>query len=136
MDRTILRMALALAMFWGCMLLRLGEMPGELTGSGIVFAADSLKLEGLSNDPKQFRTQVDQAFAKVAGLIETLKSNPNAQPLVLDLMQTRDNILREIRKIEVAPGDAKWTAQEMRDSVKAMLMLLKDQYEKAAGMAG
>jgi len=111
-------------------------MPGGLTGSGIVLAADGLKLEGLSNDPKQFRAQVDQALAKVAGLIEKLKSNPNARPIVLDLMQTRDNVLRELPKIEAAPGDAKWTSQEMRDSVKAMLMLLKDQYDKAAGTAG
>lgn len=135
MDDTIVRMALMVGIA-GCMVLWLGDMPGQRGTSGVVFAADALKIEGLSNDPKQFRAQVDQILTKVDSLIKKLKTNPNVQAMVLDLMQTRDDILREIPKIESAAGDAKWTPQEMRDSVQAKLKLLKDQYDKAAGMAG
>jgi hypothetical protein len=111
-------------------------MPGLDRGYGIVLAAESLTIDGLASDPKQFRAQVDQIIAKVDRLIEKLRGTPTARAIALDLMQTRDNILREISKIEAAPGDAKWTSQDMRESVLSMLRLLKDQYDKAAGMAG
>jgi hypothetical protein len=103
--------------------------------AGIARAADSLKIDGLPNDPRQFRAQVEQVIAKVDGVVQKLKGNQTAQALVLDLMQTRDNIMREIGKMDGAPGDAKWSPQEMRDSVNAMLRLLKDQYEKATAAA-
>ncbi|MDE3244397.1 MAG: hypothetical protein KGO52_16985 [Nitrospirota bacterium] len=132
------RVMLAVAAF-GWFSCWLGGVAGWLGPSGvpgIAIAAESLNIEGLSKDPKAYRAQVEQILKKVDGLIEKLKGHQSAHALVLDLEQTRDNILREIPKMEVAPGDAKWGAQEMRDSVQAMLKLLKDQYEKAAGMAG
>jgi hypothetical protein len=136
MDGTMVRMALVVGIVSGSLVLWVGDMPGQGGMSGVVFAADGLKVEGLPNDPKQFRAQVDQILTKVDSLIKKLKANPKVQAVVLDLMQTRDNVLREISKIDSAPGDAKWTAQEMRDSVQAMLKLLKEQYDKAAGTAG
>jgi hypothetical protein len=128
--------AFAAGMVLGFLLPFPGTLPGPVGDSGIVLAAESLKLDSLSSDPRQFRAQVDQALAKAAALIEKLKGHPNARAAVLDLMQTRDNVLRELPKIEGTPGDAKWGSEEMRDSVKAMLMLLKEQYDKAAGIAG
>jgi hypothetical protein len=136
MDGTIVRMALVVGIVSGCTVLWLGDIPGQQGMSGVVFAADALKIEGLSNDPKQFRAQVDQILTKVESLIKKLKANPKAQALVLDLMQTRDDILREIPKIESAAGDAKWSSKEMYDSVQAKLKLLKEQYDKAVGTAG
>jgi hypothetical protein len=118
-------------------LIRMMVMAAALTLglAGIARAADSLKIDGLPNDPRQFRAQVEQVIAKVDGVVQKLKGNQTAQALVLDLMQTRDNIMREIGKMDGAPGDAKWSPQEMRDSVNAMLRLLKDQYEKATAAA-
>lgn len=136
MNRAMLKLVLPVAALGAYTLLLPAGMPGGQTGSGIVLAAEGLKVENLSNDPKQFRAQVDQALAKVSTLIEKLKSKPEARAIVLDLMQTRDNVLRELPKIDGNPGDAKWGSQEMRDSVKAMLMLLQEQYEKAAQLAG
>lgn len=131
---SMIRTALVIGLFLGW-LVPWADIPGQSPRWGVVLAADSLKLDGLSKDPRQFRMQVDQILAKVDGVIEKLKKAPKAQALVLDLMQTRDNILRKIPKIDAAPGDAKWSSQEMRDSVQAMLMPLKDQYEKAAELA-
>lgn len=121
--------AAALAAMW------LGVPHLQPAGSGAVFAADSLNVDSLSKDAKAYRVQVGQILSKVDGVIVKLKANASAQALVLDLEQTRDNILREIPKMEVAPGDAKWTSQEMRDSVQAMLKLMKEQYDKASGIA-
>ena len=101
-----------------------------------LLAAESLKVEGLPSDPRQFRAAVDQLIAKVDRSIDKLKGMPEAQGLVLDLIQTRDNVLREIVKIDGTPGDAKWNAKDMRESVESMLKLMKDQYEKAAALAG
>lgn len=102
----------------------------------VALAADALKADGLPSDPRQFRAAVDQLLAKVDSVIAKLKSTPGAQGMVLDLMQTRDNVLREISKIDGAPGDAKWNAKEMRESVESMLKLMKEQYDKAAATAG
>jgi len=102
---------------------------------GTAFAAESLNIDGLPKDAKAYRVQVDQILTKVDGVIIKLKDNANAQAVVLDLEQTRDNILREIPKMDMAPGDAKWGSQEMRDSVHAMLKLMKEQYDKASALA-
>jgi hypothetical protein len=132
------KLAVVVAAF-GCLHMWLGGLVGLKGQPGAparALAADSLNVGGLPKDPKAYRDQVDQILKKVDVVIGKLKGNESAKALVLDLEQTRDNILREIPKIEAAPGDAKWSSQEMRESVDAMLKLLKDQYEKAAGMAG
>src|SRR5581483_11872673 len=87
--------------------------------------ADELKVENLPADPKAFRVQVDQ-------IIDKLKDK-GFSPALLDLIQTRDNIMREVYKVENAPDGSKWTSKEARASVDAMLRLLKEQYEKASG---
>lgn len=107
------------------------ELPGSV---GDASAADALSIDGLPKDPKAYRAQVDQLLKKVDGLIEKLKGNPTATAIVLDLLQTRDDILREIPKAEVKPDGAKWTLQEGRESVDAKLKLLKALYDKAAAL--
>ncbi len=94
--------------------------------------ADELKVDNLPADPKAYRTQVDQIIRKVDDLINKLKDK-GFSPSLLDLMQTRDNIVREIYKVENAPDGAKWMPNEARASVDAMLRLLKEQYEKVSG---
>lgn len=101
----------------------------------IAFAAEALKIDGLSHDPKQFRVQVEQLVNKTDGLIAKLRGNPEFQALVLDLLQTRDDILRELPKIDSAPGEAKWTGKEMMESVRSKLNLLKQLYDKGSGLA-
>ncbi len=98
-------------------------------------AVDTINVEHLPKDPKDFRKHVDQIIGKVDGLVQKLKGNKNAESIVMDLLQTRDNVLREIPKVEGTPDGAKWLVKDMRESVEAMLKLLKVQYEKAAGMA-
>jgi hypothetical protein len=104
------------------------ERPGAL---GLVHAADTLTIEGLPKEPRSYRAQVDQILKKADALIEKLRGKPEARPIVLDLIQTRDNILREISKVESRPDGSKWFDKEMRDSVDAMLKLLKSQYDRA-----
>lgn len=101
----------------------------------IAFAVEALKIDGLSHDPRQFRVQVEQLVTKTDGLIAKLRGNPEFQALVLDLLQTRDDILRELPKIDSAPGEAKWTGKEMMESVQSKLNLLKQLYDKGAGLA-
>ena len=135
MNRTAKRRTLLVATLVGAAHVGVTGFDGPTEFPGTVVAAEpSLKIDGLSSDPKIFRSQVDQILSKVESQIAKLKANQNAQALVLDMMQTRDNILREIVKIEGTPGDAKWTSAEMRSSVQAMLMLLKEQYDKALGI--
>lgn len=93
--------------------------------------ADELKVDNLPADPKAYRTQVDQIIGKVDTLIGKLNGK-GASPALLDLIQIRDNVLRELPKVENAPDGAKWTAKDARESVDAMLRLLKQQYEKAS----
>lgn len=135
MERTHDRRVLLALATLGCIWLwHVGSpvgISGHLVGAGTALAAESLNIEGLPKDARAYRAQVDQILRKVDGLIDKLKENESARALILDLEQTRDNILREIPKMEIAPGDAKWGSQEMRDSVQQMLKLLKDQYEKA-----
>ncbi|MBI4402193.1 MAG: hypothetical protein HY581_11245 [Nitrospirae bacterium] len=114
----------------------LGGIVGQPGVPGPAFAAESLNVEGLPADPKAFRAQVDQILKKTDGLIGKLKDNKNAEAALLDLIQTRDNVLREIFKVENRPDGSKWTAKEARESVEAMLKLLKAHYEKAAGIGG
>jgi hypothetical protein len=135
MRSTMRWMALLGVMSVGCFMSELGDVHGLRGISGIAFAADVMKIDGLSSDPKQFRAQVEQLVNKTDTLIAKLKANPTHQAVVLDLMQTRDDILRELPKIDSAPGDAKWTAKEMHESVQSKLKLLKDQYDKAVGLA-
>lgn len=135
MQSVIVQMVLLGLICAGYILADFGDIHGLRGMSGFAFAADVLKIDGLSSDPKQFRTQVDQLISKTDGLIAKLRANPNNQAVVLDLIQTRDDILREIPKIDSAPGDAKWTAREMMESVQSKLKLLKDQYDKASGSA-
>jgi hypothetical protein len=123
----------------GCFSVWLGGIVGSKGPSGVpgsAFAAESLNVEGLPKDPKGYRAQVDQILKKADSLIEKLKGNKAAQAVCLDLIQTRDNVLREILKTESTPDGSKWTLDEGRASVDAMLKLLKDQYEKALPMAG
>jgi hypothetical protein len=116
--------------------LGLGDVPDVLEWSRprvveTALAADTLKIDGLSKDSKQFRAQVEQLLKKTDVLIARLRTNPAFQTVVLDLLQTHDDILRELPKIDSAPGDARWTAKEMFESVQSKLKLLKDQYDKA-----
>jgi hypothetical protein len=120
MDRTTRLFALSFGMLLGWMLV------GNMT-----VAADSLKVEGLPDETRQFRAAVESIIKKVDTLIEQLRGKPENQAIVLDLLQTRDDIMREIPKLDGAPGDAKWNPKEMRESVQGKLMLLKNQYEKA-----
>lgn len=98
-------------------------------------AAESFNVDNLPKDAKEFRRSVDQIIKRVDGLLNKLKDKPDALTALMDLMQTRDNILREIEKLDSKDG-SKWTAGEARESVELMLKLLKAQYEKAAGLAG
>lgn len=127
---------LAAVLVLGCLFVWVmsAGLNGPSSPGSVVFAAESLNIAGLPKEPRAYRVQVEQSLKRVDSLIERLKGKDDVKGLVLDLEQTRDNILREISKIETAPGDAKWTAQEMRDSVDAMLKLLKEQYDKAAGI--
>lgn len=121
----------------GCVYVWVGGSVGQPGVLGIALAAEELKVEGLPKDPKAFRAQVDQILKKVDGLIEKMKGNQKVPTaVVLDLIQTRDNVTREIYKVENKPDGSKWGAQDMRESVDAMLKLLKAQYEKATEMAG
>jgi hypothetical protein len=123
-----------LMMVFGCCAVWLIGLAGQPGNLELALAADALTVDGLPKDPKPYRTQVDQILNKVDGLIDKLKGNQNAQPVVLDLIQTRDNVLREIPKVESTPDGSKWSLQEGRASVDAMLKLLKDQYDKASGL--
>jgi len=104
----------------------------RMGGAVLALAAEELKVEGLPSDAKGFRAQIEQILSKVDRLIEKLKGNPNASTMVLDLIQTRDNVLRELPKVETQPAGSKWTEKEARESVDWMLRLLKAQYDKAA----
>lgn len=98
-------------------------------------AADTISVDNLPKDAKEFRRSVDQIIKRVDSLLSKLKDKPDALTAWMDLVQTRDNILREIEKLDSKDG-SKWTASEARESVELMLKLLKAQYEKAAGLAG
>ena len=75
----------------GCLAVWLCGVP-QMDVPGVSLAADSLNVEGLPKDPKAFRAQVDQILSKATNLIDKLKGKEKALPVVLDLMQTRDNV--------------------------------------------
>lgn len=107
----------------------------RMGGPDLALAAEELKVEGLPSDPKSFRREVEQIISRVDKLIDRLKGNPTVSTMVLDLIQTRDSVLRELPKVENQPVGSKWSAKEARESVDWMLRLLKAQYDKAAGSA-
>lgn len=133
MHGKIVQMVLLGLLCAGYIVSGLGDHNDSYGMSRVGFAADALKIDELSSGPKEFHTQVDQLISKTESLIAKLGANPNNQAIALDLLQIRDDSLREIPKIDSAPGDAKWTARVMIESVQSKLKLLKDQYDKAAG---
>lgn len=135
MGRMNMKSALVISAAFGLLSVWPGGPVAQPGIPGAALAAE-LNVEGLPKEPKAFRAQVEQILGKVDSLVAKLKGNASALPVVLDLLQTRDNILREILKMEVTPEGAKWTLAEGRASVEAMLRLLAEQYEKASTMAG
>jgi hypothetical protein len=131
--KSLWKSALLMTVF-GCCAVWLSGPAGQPGLLELAHAADTLNIDGLPKDPKAYRAQVEQILKKVDALTEKLKGNQNARPIVLDLLQTRDDILREIPKVESTPDGSKWSLQEGRDSVDAKLKLLKDQYDKASGL--
>jgi hypothetical protein len=101
-------------------------------GPHLALAAEEWTVDNLAHNPKLFRGQVEQIISRVDRLIDTLKGNPGASTMVLDLIQTRDNVLRELPKVDNQPAGSKWSEKEARESVEWMLRLLKAQYDKAA----
>ena len=93
--------------------------------------ADELNVEGLPKEPAAYKAKVDEIIAKVDQLIGKLKGDQSKFALVSDLMMTRDNVVREVYKVQNKPDGSKW-GKEMRDSVDEMLKLLATQYEKAS----
>jgi hypothetical protein len=119
----------------GVMSLWLTGTTVRLGGPVLALAAEELKVEGLPSDAKGFRAQIEPIISKVDKLINKLKGNPNASTMVLDLIQTRDTVLRELPKVENQPAGSKWSEKDARESVEWMLRLLKAQYDKAASSA-
>lgn len=132
MNRRLGPQRVATLAAFGVLCLWLAGMTARMGGADLALAAEELKVEGLPSDAKGFRAQIEQIISKVDRLIEKLKGNPTASIIVLDLIQTRDNVLRELPKVENQPAGSKWTEKEARESVNWMLRLLKAQYEKAA----
>ncbi len=135
MNRRLGPQRVATLAAFGILSLWFAGTPASMGGADLALAAEELKVEGLPGDAKGFRAQIEQIIGKVDRLIEKLKGNSNASTLVLDLIQTRDNVLRELPKVENQPAGSKWTEKEARESVDWMLRLLKVQYDKAAGSA-
>lgn len=129
-------MAILAGMLLGWILLWHVDLSVLRPRTGVASAADSLTVDSLPNDARQFRFQVEKIIGKVDALIEQLRDKPNSRATILDLVQTRDDILREVPKLDSAPGDAKWSQKEMRESVQDKLRLLKGQYDKAVGSEG
>ncbi|MFO0774509.1 MAG: hypothetical protein U0172_07595 [Nitrospiraceae bacterium] len=92
--------------------------------------ADSLTVEGLPKDAAAYKGKVDEIIAKVDQAIGKIKGDASKFAVVSDLMMTRDNVMRELYKVQNKPEGSKWGA-EMRQSVDQMLQLLATQYEKA-----
>lgn len=132
MNRRLSPQRVAILAAFGALYLWLADTTVHMGSAALALAAEELKVEGLPGDAKGFRAQIEQIIGKVDRLIEKLKGNPNASIMVLDLIQTRDNVLRELPKVEHQPAGSKWTEKEARESVDSMLRLLKAQYDKAA----
>jgi len=114
-----------------CCLVFMGLVAGPVAPTGLAYAAE-LNVDNLPGDPKAFRAQVDQIVGRVSSIIEKAKDSKGTDPALLDLIQTRDNILREVPKVEHTPDGAKWTAKEAQASVQSMLKLLKTQLDKVS----
>ncbi|GKS59437.1 hypothetical protein YTPLAS18_29640 [Nitrospira sp.] len=99
------------------------------TGASVSWA-DELEVEGLPEEPAAYKAKVEGILAKVDQVINKLKGDKEKFAVVADLMMTRDNVMREIYKVQNKPDGSKW-GPEMRESVDAMLQLLALQYEKA-----
>ena len=99
------------------------------TGTSVSWA-DEIEVEGLPEEPAAYKAKVDGIIAKVDKVIDKLKGDKEKFALVSDLMMTRDNVMREIYKVQNKPDGSKWGA-EMRESVDLMLQLLAVQFEKA-----
>lgn len=109
-----------------------GALTMSVLGMGVSASwADSLNVEGLPKDVAAYKGKVDEIIAKVDQLIGKLKGDQSKFATVSDLMMTRDNVMRELYKVQNKPEGSKWGA-EMRDSVDDMLKLLATQYEKAS----
>jgi len=132
MNRTLGLQRTAMLAAFGVLSLWLAGTAVRMGGADLALAAEELKVEGLPSDAKGFRAQIEQIISRVDRLIEKLKGNSEASAMVLDLIQTRDNVLRELPKVETQPAGSKWTEKEARESVDWMLRLLKAQYDKAA----
>jgi hypothetical protein len=94
--------------------------------------ADELNVQNLPKEPRSYRESVEKLITKVDALLEKQKGNKQAESAVQDLLQTRDNIVRELPKVEKAPDGAKWFPEEGRNSVDKMLLDLKLRYDKLA----
>ena len=132
MNRTLGLQRTAMLAAFGVLSLWLAGTAVRMGGADLALVAEELKVEGLPSDAKGFRAQIEQIISRVDRLIEKLKGNSEASAMVLDLIQTRDNVLRELPKVETQPAGSKWTEKEARESVDWMLRLLKAQYDKAA----
>jgi hypothetical protein len=100
-----------------------------------VASADELNVQNLPKDPAGYRDAIQKLIAKVDALLEKQKGNKQMEAAVQDLLQTRDNIFRELPKVEKAPDGAKWSPEEGRNSVDKMLLDLKLRYDKLAAGA-
>jgi hypothetical protein len=135
MNRKLSPKIIATVAAFGVLSLWLATTTVRMGGPDLALAVEELKVEGLPRDAKGFRTQVEQIISRVDKLIEKLKGNPTASTMALDLIQTRDSVLRELPKVDNQPAGSAWSEKEARESVEWMLRLLKAQYDKAASSA-
>lgn len=126
-----------LAVLLPCLSLSLMGVWGTLALPPGAQAAGELKVEGLPQEPEAYKQQVDRIVDRVDALIDKMKAEKSGDPALLELIQARDNVKEEALKVVYHPEEAKWTADEARESTDAMLKFMKAQYEKAsAEMAG
>lgn len=97
---------------------------------------EPLNVEGLSQQPEAYKQQVDRIVNRVDTFIDKMKAEKAGEPVLLELMQARDNVQDEAVKVVYHPPESRWTTEEARESTDAMLRVLKAQYEKAADLAG
>jgi hypothetical protein len=100
-----------------------------------VFAAATLNVEGLPEDPTAYRESVKGILDQTDRLIGKLKEDPSKEVVALELIQARDNVYQEAYKIDHFPEGATWTAEEARANTDAMLKHLKTEYDKASEAA-
>lgn len=110
--------AILAGMLLGWILLWNVDLSGLRPRPVVATAADMLTVGVPTHDPRQFRVHVEQIVSKLDALIEQLRGRPNSRAIILDLLQTRDALLREVPNIDSALGDAKWNQKEMPESVE------------------